>query len=170
MSYRNKTYVCLDYDEDSYYYNMMKAWKENDNIEFDFYNAHELNRLMEWSSEETIKNKLRERMNNTVNFIVLVGENTKYKYRFVRWEIEEAIKRDLPIIVVNLNNKIKLDKDKCPPILQNELAIHISKGQKIIKYSLDNWPEYHKKHREIGNSGEYFWPNKVYENLGYTIN
>ena len=40
MSYKNKTYVAFDGDEDMPYYRIMTAWKENDHIDFDFYNAH----------------------------------------------------------------------------------------------------------------------------------
>ena len=61
MAYKNKTYVCFDADSDIKYYNLMKAWKENDNIAFDFYNAHDINNLRDGSSEEQIKEKLRER-------------------------------------------------------------------------------------------------------------
>jgi hypothetical protein len=38
MAYRNKTYVCFDADNDMRYYTMMKAWKQNENISFDFNN------------------------------------------------------------------------------------------------------------------------------------
>ena len=64
---------------------------------------------MQNSNEETIKNKLRERMNSSKNFIILVGENTKNLYKFVRWETEIALKQELPIIVVNLNGKKSID-------------------------------------------------------------
>ena len=64
MSYRNKTYVAFDADNDIKYYRIMTAWKENDNIDFDFHNAHDLNNLMNTSSEETIKRKLRDQETN----------------------------------------------------------------------------------------------------------
>ena len=32
MAYKNKTYVCFDADNDIKYYNLMKAWKENETI------------------------------------------------------------------------------------------------------------------------------------------
>ena len=60
MAYRNKTYVCFDADNDILYYNLMKAWKENENIAFNFHNAHEINNLRDGSSEETIKRKYRK--------------------------------------------------------------------------------------------------------------
>ena len=73
MTYRNKTYVCFDADNDIHYYRLMLAWKQNDNTDFQFYNAHDLNRLLPTSNEETIKRKLRQRLLNTKVFIVLIG-------------------------------------------------------------------------------------------------
>lgn len=72
MTYRNKVYVAFDADEDMDYYNLLRAWKENENIDFDFYNAHDINNITARANEETIKNKLRERMNNSKLFILLV--------------------------------------------------------------------------------------------------
>jgi hypothetical protein len=43
MSYRNKTYVAFDGDEDMRAYNIMRAWVESDHIDFNFYNAHDIN-------------------------------------------------------------------------------------------------------------------------------
>ena len=77
MAYANKTYVCFDADTDILYYRLMTAWKENDKIEFNFHNAHEINNLRDGSSEATIKAKLRERLKNTKVLVVLIGENTK---------------------------------------------------------------------------------------------
>ncbi|WP_204435287.1 TIR domain-containing protein [Amphibacillus cookii] len=48
---------------------------------------HDINNALDTSTEETIKRTLRERMSNSKFFILLVGEHTKYLYRFVRWEI-----------------------------------------------------------------------------------
>lgn len=166
MSYKNKTYVALDYDEDSKFYNRMLDWKENENIDFVFYNAHDSNNLLDDSSEETIKAKLRERMNSSKNFILLVGEKTQYKNMFVRWEIEEALKRQVPIIVVNLNGERKFDDDYCPAILDEELAIHTDFCMKIIKFSLDEWPERFEQHLENETKPEpRWWSESVYEDL-----
>ena len=43
MSYKNKVYVSMDADNDLRYYYLMKAWKQNDNTDFNFYDAHDLN-------------------------------------------------------------------------------------------------------------------------------
>ena len=46
-----------------------------------------------------------KRLKNTKIFVLLVGEKTKYLYKYVKWEIEQALSLNLPIIVVNLNGK-----------------------------------------------------------------
>lgn len=88
MAYANRTYVCFDADTDILYYRLMTAWKENDKIEFNFHNAHEINNLRDGSSEETIKAKLRERLKNTKVLVVLIGENNKNLFKYVKWEID----------------------------------------------------------------------------------
>ena len=114
MSYKNKTYVAFDGDNDMKYYRLMTAWKEHDHIEFDFLNAHDLNSARDTSTEESIKAQLRIRMANSKQMLLLVGDNTKYLRKFLPWEIELARKKDIPIIVVNLNNKKGYDDNLCP--------------------------------------------------------
>jgi len=165
-TYTNKTYVAFDADNDIRYYRLMQAWKKNDNTSFNFYDAHDLNNLMSYSSEETIKSKLSERLRNTKVFILLVGNTTKNLYKFVRWEIEQAINRQIPIIVVNLNGKRSKDSNLCPAILNDELAIHISFNQKIIEYAINNWESSCASHRQAGKTGAYYYKSSVYEQLG----
>lgn len=163
MAYKNKTYVCFDADNDIHYYRLMTAWKENDNIAFNFHNAHEINNLRDGSTEDTIKRKLRERLANTKVLVVLIGEHTKNLYKYVRWEIEYAIEKDTPIIAVNLNGERERDNDLCPPILKDKLAIHVPFGQKIINYALNNWPSSHSNHKSNDESGSYHYNDSVYD-------
>lgn len=165
MAYANKTYVCFDADTDILYYRLMTAWKENDKIEFNFHNAHEINNLRDGSSEATIKAKLRERLKNTKVLVVLIGENTKSLYKYVRWEIEWAIENDIPIIAVNLNKKKVMDDKLCPPLLKTELAIHIPFGQKIMDYALNHWPDSHANYKKKGETGAYTYKDSVYEKI-----
>ncbi|MED4015770.1 TIR domain-containing protein [Sutcliffiella cohnii] len=140
MAYRNKTYVCFDADMDMKYYRTLQMWKQNSKIDFSFSNAHELNKLMPYSSEETIKRKLRERMLNTKLLIVLIGEKTRDLYKYVRWEIELALKLDIPIIAVNLNKKNRMDEDRCPPILRGRPVVHIPFTQRALIHAYSEWP------------------------------
>jgi hypothetical protein len=164
MAYRNKTYVCFDADTDMHWYRLMQAWKENENIAFNFQNAHEINNIRDGSSEETIKRKLRERLENTKVLVVLIGQNTKNLYKYVRWEIEYALEKDIPIIAVNLNGN-KSQDSLCPPILKDELAIYVPFGQKIINYALNNWPNSHSTYKADGKKGSYYYKDTVYANL-----
>jgi len=144
----------------------MEAWKENENIAFDFDNAHEINNLRDGSSEETIKRKLRERLQNTKVLVVLIGEHTKNLYKYIRWEIEYAIEHNIPIVGVNLNKKRYRDDVLCPPLLHDELAIYIPFGQKIVDYALNNWPDSHFSHRKNGDTGPYYYKDSVFVSLG----
>jgi len=170
MAYRNKTYVCFDADSDIHYYRLMQAWKENERIAFDFHNAHEINNLRDGSSEETIKSKLRERLQNTKVLIILIGDNTKNLYKYVRWEIEWAVEEGIPIIAVNLNKRIQMDDNRCPPILKDKLAVHIAYTQRSIDYVLNNWPEKHDAILQNSDSkGPWFLIKSAYMKLGYKI-
>jgi len=166
MPYRNKTFVSFDGDSDMNYYRLMQAWKQNDGIDFNFYNAHDLSSARDSSQEESIKAQLAERMRNSKIFILLVGERTRYLTKFVKWEIEQAISRDLPFIVVNLNGTRSRDDERCPPAAKGALAIHISFNAAIMQHALDNWPSSHEKFKNQGKSGPYYYNEEVYKGRG----
>ena len=148
MSYRNKTYVIFNanYPENSgdiKYYNLMIAWKRNEKFDFNFYDSHKLNNLQKTASDDQIKRKLRERMKNSKQVIVLVGEHTKNLYKFVRWEMKIAIDMDLPIIAVNLDKK-NGSTAKTPPILREKSEfVSVPFEAKKVKHALDTFPKYY---------------------------
>lgn len=165
MSYKNKVYVSMDADSDLHYYYLMKAWKQNDNVPFNFYDAHDLNNIYD-KSEASIKSGLQERFRNTKVFVLLVGEHTRYLYKYVRWEIEQAIKRELPCIVVNINGKRSVDLNRCPALMRDNLAVHISFNAKILQYALENWPEVFIDYKRERKRGAYYYNDEVYKALG----
>lgn len=165
MAYRNKTYICFDGDTDMSYYRLMQAWKDNENHDFNFHNAHDLNTARDSSQEESIKRQLRERFANSKLLLVLIGEKTKLLTRFVKWEMEVALKLGLPIIGVNLNGSRYRD-DRCPPTIWGELVIYVPFKQKIVAYAMANWPPSHANYRREGKSGPYFYNDSVYARLG----
>jgi len=168
MSYRNKTYVVFDGDNDMWAYAYLKGWRSNENMSFNFYDAHDIRPLTDRASEETVKNALRMRFTNARQVMVLVGRHTKYLYRFVRWEIEIAQKRNLPIVVVNLNQARHMDPGLCPPLLRKWPAVHVPFKAKIIQHALDDFPD---QHHRIDASGAnpydyYYYSDQVYKGLG----
>ena len=166
MTYKNKTYVCFDADNDFYFYQQMLLWKADYNIDFNFYNAHDLNNLRDDSQEDTIKRKLRERFNFTKLLIVLVGDKTKNLYKYVRWEIEVALKLEIPIIAVNIIDDRIIINENYPPILINELVLNIQFHPKIIKHSIDNWIDEHNRLKNQNEINNRKWRGHIYQSLG----
>lgn len=166
MAYRNKTYVCFDGDSDIHYYRLMQAWHQSDHTNFSFYNAHDLNYARDSSLEASIKRQLRERLANSKVFVVLIGATTRYLFKFVRWEMEQALSLGLPIIAVNLNGLRAQDPNRCPPIIRDELAVHISFNAKIMETALTEWPLRHLELRRVGATGPYFFKDETYRRLG----
>ena len=166
MAYRNKVYVAFDGDKDIRYYWLMQAWKQNDNTDFKFFDAHELKKSRDTSNEDSIKQSLQERMRNSKIFVLLVGESTKYLRKFVAWEIEQAIKRELPIIVVNLNGKRSMDSERCPRLLKDCLTLHISFNAKIMQKALEEWEGKHDTFKNQGKSETYYYDDNIYKALG----
>ncbi len=104
-------------------------------------------------------------MQNSKVAIVLIGEHTKDLYKFVRWEIEQALNMQLPIIAVNLNYKKYIDHELCPPIIRKSLVMHIAYGQKIINYALNNWPQQHDNLLRQGGNGPYYYGISTYKSI-----
>ena len=165
MSYRNKTYVIFDADNDRWAYAFMNGWKSNENVNFNFHDAHEIGPLTERASDDTIKARLRERFSNAKQAIVLVGKETKNLRKWVPWEIEISQKLDLPIIVVNLNGQRQMDPDLCPSLLRTWLAAHVSFSAKIIQYALDNFPNEYGR-IQASASGPRYYTADQYTRLG----
>lgn len=166
MPYHEKIYVCFDADNDIHYYNLMLAWKQEDNTNFNFYNAHDLNLYLPTSSEGIIKKELRYRLRDAKVFVVLIGQSTQYLYKIVRWEMEQAIKMGIPIIAVNLNGKRGRDEDLCPPIIRDELVIHVCFNPRIVQYALETWESKYKELKVEGKSGAFFYVPEAYKRLG----
>lgn len=165
MPYKNKTYICFDGDTDMQYYRLMQAWSENDNFSFEFYNAHDLNSARDTSTEESIKKQLRIRLANSKLLIVLIGEKTAGLRKFVPWEMEVALKMEMPIIGVNLNGNRKKDQ-RCPPTIRDKLAIFVPFSARIIEYAMNNWPKSHQNHRKSQKSNSFYYTEEIYKSLG----
>ena len=166
MAYRERVFISFDGDNDIHYYRLMKAWKQNDRTDFSFVDAHELSQSRDSSQEESIKRSLRDRLTASKVFVSLVGESTRYLYKFVRWEIEQAIGLRIPIIVVNLNGRKEIDAEKCPPLLRDTLAVHVSFGPIILQHALESWPNEFESLRAQGFHGARHYAPSVYVSLG----
>jgi hypothetical protein len=164
MAYRNKSYIAFDGDEDIRYYRLMTAWKAHDGFSLNFHDAHDLNTARDSSQEESIKRQLRERFANSKLLIVLIGEKTRLLTKFVKWEMETAIRLELPIIGVNLNGSRTRD-GLCPATIRDELAVYVPFGHDIIEYAVDHWPDSHKSYKAQGKTGAHHYKDEIYNRL-----
>ncbi|GAC55376.1 MULTISPECIES: TIR domain-containing protein [Gordonia] len=168
MSYRNKTYVAFA-SEDIGKYRLMEAWRDNNNIDFSFYDAHDLFISLDTSQPETIKRNLRERMKNAKQVVLLGSSSAKKKggdgVSFLAHEIKVMIEFDLPVVVANLDGDRNIDKNFIPaPLLDaNYYTLSVSFQPKIIMYALDN---YAPNYLASGKEGPHFYKPETYANLG----
>ncbi|MCV7153476.1 MULTISPECIES: TIR domain-containing protein [Mycolicibacterium] len=168
MSYRNKTYVAFA-SEDIHCYRLMEAWRDNDRIDFDFYDAHDLFISRDTSQPETIKRNLRERMKNAKQIVLLGSVTGRQKgsdgRSFLAHEVKVAIEFDLPIVIANLDGKRTVDLSVIPqPLLDADYyTISVSFQPTIIRYALD---QYAPAYAASGKSGPYHYKSEVYSDLG----
>ena len=87
------------------YYRLLEAWKEHDDIEFEFVNSHDKTAAVrDNSTRETLKARLRERLNNSKNLLLIIGGTTKLDRDWIPFEIGYAVDTcKLPIIAGDPN-------------------------------------------------------------------
>jgi len=159
-----RTYVIFDGDNDRWAFSYMRGWKNNYRLDFEFDDAHSLFTLTDRARDEDyIKSKLLKRFASTGEVILLIGESTRYLYKFVRWELDVALWLGLPIIAVNLNNKRSIDYKLCPPIIREAGAVHVSFNMAIIRYALQDFSFLPPNER---NAADYYYTDHVYRSLG----
>lgn len=140
------------------YYRLMKAWKENEHIDFDFTDC-QLTDEINSEDEAYIKRKCRERINMAGKYVMLIGEDTRSKHKYVRWEAEVAIEKGCTIIGVNLDGSKQMNGGTCPSIIKNIGSIFVPYSPQIIKYAIENY--------KMHDSGNYYYKSEVYQQLGY---
>jgi hypothetical protein len=168
MSYRNKTYVAFA-SEDIHRYRLMTAWCENDKFDFDFHDAHDINEALDTSLPETIRRRLRERLANTKQAIVLGSAKCKSKASksrsFIYYEIETIVKLEIPVVIANLDGDRTVDRNFIPKRFLDDdyLSLSVSFQPKIIQHALDHWvPSW----SDSNSTGPHYYKAKVYTDLG----
>jgi hypothetical protein len=109
MAYRNGTYIAFHAEgktdptaSDIKYYRMLKAWHENDGTNFRFVNSHEkVDAVKDTASKQKIVNSLKERLDCSKNFVLILGPKTNQDTDFVPFEIQYAADEcNIPFIIV----------------------------------------------------------------------
>lgn len=143
------------------YYRLMQAWKAHEHIDFDFADC-QLHEEINSEDETYIKRKCRERINLAGKYVMLIGDDTRYKYKFVRWEAEVAIEKGCTIIGVNLDGSRRINLDTCPPILRDKGVMFVPFSPKIVAYALE--------HAQLHDSQNWEFKDEIYTQMGYELN
>jgi hypothetical protein len=144
---------------DIHYYRLMQAWKANENIDFNFADC-QLHNEINSENEVYIKRKCRERINMAGKYVLLIGQDTKSKHKYVRWEADVAIEKGCTIIGVNLDGSRSMVRNTCPAIIRDIGAIFVPFSPAIVAHAIENY----KMHDDNEN---YHYKDSVYKRLGY---
>jgi len=166
MAYHNETYIAFHAGgtpdptaSDIKYYRLMKAWHENDDIDFQFINSHDKAAgVRDSSKKETLRRSLLVRLSNSKNMVLIIGATTKTDTDWVPFEIEQGVdKYGLPIIAVYPGYDRIFEpaglSHLWPPALARRLnsatarAIHIPFKQSLIdkairQFDINNMPQW----------------------------
>lgn len=135
MAYRNGTYVAfhaqgtnLPGKSDMDYYNLMKAWSAKTDDDFTMINSHDkASSVRDSSRKATLRASLQERLRNSKNMVLIIGETTRLDTDWVPFEIEQAIDTyEIPIIVVYPDYGPIFEPNKFSPLWPKALADRIN--------------------------------------------
>ena len=96
---RTKTYVAFDGDTDLMSYRTVQSW-DRDDSSFSLNDAHDINYARDGSLPQSIINQLRERLDVSKNFALIIGSKAKTNRKgILEYEINYAIRNNLPIFL-----------------------------------------------------------------------
>jgi MTH538 TIR-like domain (DUF1863) len=170
MAYRNGTYVAFHANgtnqpgkSDIDYYNLMKAWSAKTDDDFSMINSHEkVASVSDTSKKATLRASLHERLKNSKNMVLIIGETTKLDTDWVPFEIEQAVDTyRLPIIAAYTDYSPVVEPHKFSSLWPKALADRINnKTARIIHISF-------KKAPLLAAIGQYSHNNLPKSALGY---
>jgi hypothetical protein len=100
MTRRTKTYIAFDGDSDLMSYRTIQSWSADPSTPFTLNDAHDINYARDDSLPESIKSQLKERLDASRNFVLIIGSQTNKNRRgILQYEIRYALTNDLPIIL-----------------------------------------------------------------------
>lgn len=137
MAYRNGTYVAfhaegtnVPINTDFKYYNLLKAWTEKTDDNFSMIDSHDKGAAVRDSSKKsTLESRLKERLRNSRNMILIIGTTTKNDKDWVPMEIEYAIDScDIPIIATYPDYEYIMTPQSLSALWPNALKKRIEDG------------------------------------------
>jgi hypothetical protein len=184
MAYRNGTYVAFHAAgtsdpaaSDMKYYNLLRAWHVREESDFQFINSHEKTAAVRDSStRETLRGRLTERLRDSKNMILILGETTRFDTDWVPFEIEYAVDEcRIPIIAAYPGYEYILAPAALAPTWPRALASRISDGRAhvihvpfkeqplanaVSRFDYDNYPP---------GGGLGYYSREAYQSFGIQV-
>ena len=148
MVYRTRTYIAGDWTGDADLIQQLEKWNDNNYWGLSFSNAHEMKQARDSSLPCSIKKSLKERLDGSKTFVLVVGSDTKSLTKgacrycssyssyngcrrgyssnhksFIEYECEYAANHGLRIVI--LYNDSTVDRTKCPDAVRYLADEHI---------------------------------------------
>jgi hypothetical protein len=145
---------------DTWAFRQMSAWKDHHFIGLDFRECRLQHEICA-DDEVYIKSVCRERLDAAATYVMLIGEDTRWKHTYVRWEAEVAIEKGCRLIGANLDGVRWMHPPTCPPVLRNRGAVFVPFSPEILGFVLQDFPKQ--------DDGDWHVKAAVYERLGLAV-
>ena len=143
MVYRTRTYIAADWDHDFDAVEQLRKWNDSGYWSLSFTDAHELHQSRDTSKPCNIKASLRQRMDASKRFVLIVGDHTDsvtkggcqwcWSYRrgyklcnvgkYVTFEsyieCECRMAKEAGVEIVVLYNSARVNKSLCPEVIRD---------------------------------------------------
>lgn len=137
MAYRSGTYIAFDglgqtnpTLSDFRFYATIKAWASNQNIDFKYVDSHDkTSAVRDTSQRSTLEARIRERLSNSKNVVVILSSSTRKSGSMLTYEIEQAVDSyELPLIVTYVDFAVVANPSALSSYWPNALSARIANG------------------------------------------
>lgn len=181
MAYRNGTYVAFHANgnnipgkTDIDYYRLMTAWSSNPDDDFTMNNSHDkASAVRDSSKKATLRASLQERLRQSKNLVLIIGNTTRLDDDWIPFEIEQAVDcYKIPIIAVytTYSGPIRVPsafRQLWPSTLTARIdnhtanVIHIPFKKAPIMDAISQF-----SHNNLPKGGLWFYSNDAYKTFG----
>lgn len=137
MAYRNGTYIAFDglgqtnpILSDFKYYGNIQAWAANKNIDFKYVDSHDKTCAVKDSSlRTTLEDRIRERLSNSKNMIVILSSDTRKTGSYLSYEIEKAVDYyEIPLIIAYVDYRVVANPSQLSEYWPDVLSSRVENG------------------------------------------
>lgn len=135
MAYRSGTYIAFDglgqenpTLSDFKYYSTIQAWARNTGIDFKYVDSHaKTSAVRDTSLRTTLQLRIRERLSNSKNVVVILSSDTRKTGSMLSYEIEQAVDTySLPLIIAYVDYSVVANPSQLSPYWPNALSSRVS--------------------------------------------